>query len=102
METDWFFFLVYLAPEINGPLYRDLAALGDMVISPPILRYLEDAERNPPKLVSLPPDAFGLRNESIELRTPEGWKRLLEIGAKEGCVAEGYEGELGRIGQFAR
>jgi hypothetical protein len=35
------------------------------------------------------------------LRTSEGWKKLLEIGAKAGCVVEGYDGQLGRIGQFA-
>jgi len=72
------------------------------VISPPILRYLEDAERNPPKLVSSPSDQFGPHTGHTELRTSEGWRRLLEIGAKEGCVAEGYGGELARIGQFAR
>ncbi|KAI5810381.1 hypothetical protein BZA77DRAFT_171499 [Pyronema omphalodes] len=89
---------LYVPGEYVNGLFHDLSHLGQSVVSPEILHYLEDAERHPPELESH--DAFAQRSDV--LRTSEGWKKLLEIGAKEGCVAEGYDGRLGRIGQFAR
>jgi hypothetical protein len=91
-------YLVYLPTEAIRPLFHDLSVLGEKVLSPQVLRYLEDAERHPPGLESQ--DASSRRGEV--LRTSEGWRRLQEMGAQEGCVAEGYEGRLGRIGQFSR
>jgi hypothetical protein len=79
-------------------LFRDLEALADTVISPQILRLLENAERHPPELETH--DTFA--NRSDELKTSEGWRRLQEFGIRNGMVAEGYDGRCGRIGQFAR
>jgi hypothetical protein len=79
-------------------LIRDLSILGEAVVSPAVLRLVEVSERNPPELVSH--DAFGQRIHA--LGTSGGRWKLLELGTREGCVAEGYDGNLGRIGQFAR
>lgn len=81
-----------------GPLFHDLTVLGQTVINPQVLRYLEDAERHPPEFISH--DASAQRSDTLQ--TSEGWRKLLELGAKEGCIAEGYDGPLGRMGQFAR
>ncbi|KAI5780107.1 hypothetical protein EDC01DRAFT_620871 [Geopyxis carbonaria] len=81
------------------PLVHDLTQLGEKVLSTPVLRHLEDAERHPPELESR--DAFSPELDET-VRTSEGWRKLVEMGTREGCVAEGYDGRLGRIGQFAR
>jgi hypothetical protein len=89
---------VYIPKKRAETLVEELTELGDTVVGPEILSYLEDAERNPPTLRSH--DAFAGRADV--LRTSEGWRRLSDIGAKEGCVADGYDGEYGRIGPFAK
>jgi len=89
---------LYVLPSQHPSLYSDLERLGDLVLSRPILNWLEDAERNPPYVLSH--DAFAHRRDT--LHTSEGWRKLSDLGAKEGCVAEAYDGKQGRIGQFAR
>lgn len=80
------------------PLHKELDSLASTALSPKVLTWLRDAETNPPTLESH--DAFANRNEN--LRTSVGWRKLSELGAHEGIVAEGYEGRYGRIGQFAK
>lgn len=89
--------LVYLPQTIKQPLYRDLSILAEKALSPQVLRYLEDAERHPPEVESH--NAFARPSET--LRTSEGWRKLADMGAWEGCVAEAYNGQ-GRMSQFAR
>jgi hypothetical protein len=90
--------IVYLPPVLLKPLNRDLDSLASAALSPQVLHWLEDAEGHPPSLESH--DAFA--NRSDTLRTSEGWRRLAELGAHQGVVAEGYEGRYGRMGQFAK
>lgn len=89
---------MYLPPILLKPLHHDLDALASAALSPQVLRWLEDAEAHPPTLESH--DAFAKRSDS--LRTSEGWRKLSELGAHQGIVAEGYEGRYGRLGQFAK
>ena len=98
--TGWVLFgvLVYLPPALLKPLHKELDSLAVAALSPQVLHWVEDAEAHPPTLESH--DAFA--NRSDNLRTSEGWRRLAELGAHQGLVAEGYEGRYGRIGQFAK
>ncbi|KAH8152032.1 uncharacterized protein LAJ45_04026 [Morchella importuna] len=89
---------LYLSPVLLKPLHKELDSLASTALSPKVLTWLRDAETNPPTLESH--DAFANRNEN--LRTSVGWRKLSELGAHEGIVAEGYEGRYGRIGQFAK
>lgn len=90
--------LVYLPLALLKPLHKELDSLAVAALSPQVLHWVEDAEAHPPTLESH--DAFA--NRSDNLRTSEGWRRLAELGAHQGLVAEGYEGRYGRIGQFAK
>ncbi|RPB03075.1 hypothetical protein L873DRAFT_1731992 [Choiromyces venosus 120613-1] len=89
---------LYLPPALLKPLHKELGLLAVAALSPQVLHWVEDAEAHPPTLESH--DAFA--NRSDNLRTSEGWRRLAELGAHQGIVAEGYEGRYGRIGQFAK
>ncbi|KAL7267367.1 hypothetical protein RUND412_010051 [Rhizina undulata] len=89
---------LYTPIHLLKPLHKELDSLGSIVLSSRVLHWLEDAEAHPPTVKSH--DAFS--NPSGELKTSEGWRNLSEFGAREGMVAEGYEGRYGRMGQFAK
>lgn len=90
--------LVYVPEETLEGLRQDLNILATKSIGGPTLRWLEDAERYPPEIETH--NAWAQQRQD-QLRTSDGWKKLSDMGAGEGCVAEGYTGQ-GRISQFAR
>lgn len=89
-----------LPPETFLTIEPELAHLGELACGP-MLALADEAERNPPKLVSY--DPWGRRIDDIEV-TP-AWRELDRIAAVEGIVATGYErrfAELSRVVQFAK
>lgn len=89
-----------LPREVFEELERDLSRFGDRVLEEmePLAR---EAETNPP--VHVPFDPWGKRID--EIKVSGAWRRLHEIAAEEGIVAEGYDrrfGEFSRIYQFAK
>ncbi len=75
--------------------------MGDLAISENVFTYVADAEKNLPYLKTW--DTFGKRQD--KLVTSEGWRRLQEIGIKEGMVAIPYEkksGPYSRVHQFLK
>lgn len=79
----------------------DISAFGDLVLSKEVLNWVADGEKNIPYLKTW--DTFGKRKD--ELVTSEGWRRLQEIGIREGIVAIPYENKSGpysRVHQFIK
>jgi hypothetical protein len=73
----------------------DLRCFGINVLSTEVKNWTAEAERNPPFLQSF--DSWGKRQN--KLVTSEGWKRLQDMGIKEGIVAIPYEKEWGQWGR---
>ena len=59
------------------------------MLSPRIISYIADAERNVPYLRPL--NTFGAENKTTSLATSEGWRALQDVGYREGVVVTGYE-----------
>lgn len=92
---------VYLPSEVSKITDPELANFGDKVISPQVLTWTGDAERNIPYLRTW--DSLGKRKD--ELVTSEGWRNLQELGISQGIVAIAYEnrhGSFSRVHQFLK
>lgn len=92
---------LFTPPEIRESIKRDMSSFGDKVISPRVLSWVLDAERNTPYVKTF--DSWGRRRD--ELITSEGWRQLQALGIAEGMVAIPYEnpyGEYSRVYQFAK
>jgi hypothetical protein len=72
--------IVYLPSNIQSSVFPDLSRFGAVVLSKKVLRWVADAEKNPPFLRSW--DTWGKRTD--ELVTSEGWRNLQELGIAEG------------------
>jgi len=93
--------IVYLPLKVSQSVDTELAKFGDRVISPQVLTWTGDAERNIPYLRTW--DSFGKRKD--ELVTSEGWRNLQDLGIREGIVAIPYEnrhGSFSRVHQFLK
>lgn len=89
-----------LPQKILEEVNKDFHRFGERLISD-LLAFSDDAEANPPKLVSH--DPWGRRID--EIVTSNGWKELDKVSAEEGIVATGYERKFGhysRLIQFAK
>ncbi|KAB8342963.1 hypothetical protein FH972_022558 [Carpinus fangiana] len=74
---------------------------GTLVLSAQVLRWLANAEAQPPTLGLR--DSFG--SPRYELTTSEGWRALQNLGLREGIVAIAYEKHHGihsRMAQFLK
>ncbi|KAG9242254.1 very-long-chain acyl-CoA dehydrogenase [Calycina marina] len=94
---------LFLPIESRHVIAKDLERFGDEVMSPKVMDWVTDAERNVPYLKGSGRDAFGQRTD--ELVTSQGWKNLQRMGLKEGIVAIAHENEFAeysRMVQFAK
>ncbi|PNP76157.1 hypothetical protein FNYG_10446 [Fusarium nygamai] len=92
---------LFLPKEILDDVSPDLASFGAKVLSPQVLGWVLDAERNTPYVKTL--DSWGRRRD--ELITSEGWRNLQAFGIAEGIVAIPYENqyaEYSRVYHFAK
>lgn len=74
--------LVFLPRRIIKTTAEDISRFGDEVISKKVLDWVTDAERNTPYVKGSGRNSFGQRTD--ELVTTEGWRKLQELGLKEG------------------
>ncbi|KAF3018176.1 hypothetical protein E8E14_011138 [Neopestalotiopsis sp. 37M] len=84
------------APEIEQ--------LCDETLSPQVLEWVTDAEKNQPYISGGGKNAFG-RPVDTRLVVTEGWKKLQDRGFENGFSAQGYESGLGqytRVIQYMR
>ncbi len=89
-----------LPVDVLSEVESDFKKFGQRLVTD-ILAFSNDAETNPPYLVSH--DPWGRRVD--EIITSNGWKQLDKVSAEEGIVAIGYErkyGEYSRLIQFAK
>lgn len=92
---------LYLPSQINTEITPELERFGDLALSPQVLTYIADAERNLPYLHTY--STFGQRQDI--LICSEGWRELQNLTIKEGIVAIPYEsahGEFSRVHQFVK
>ncbi|KAI8680489.1 hypothetical protein NCS57_00330100 [Fusarium keratoplasticum] len=92
---------LFLPKEVLDSVAPDLASFGAKVLSPQVLSWVLDAERNTPYVKAL--DSWGRRRD--ELITTEGWRNLQALGIAEGMVAIPYENqyaEYSRVYHFAK
>lgn len=80
---------LHLPTPTPSPIHQDLLRFSKLMLSPRIINYIADAERNVPYLRPL--GTFGAENRTTSLATSEGWRALQDIGYKEGVVVTGYE-----------
>ncbi|KAF8420528.1 hypothetical protein EV426DRAFT_612629 [Tirmania nivea] len=109
----------YLPSQLSESrdFHQDLFRLAQFSTSEKVAKWIEDAERNLPRLESENPSkeeildvwgrkkGAGLDKNGRFLKTSEGWRKLGEWGAREGVVGIGYEGDFGpysRNVQFAK
>ncbi|KAE8377945.1 acyl-CoA dehydrogenase/oxidase [Aspergillus bertholletiae] len=92
---------LFLPDSVRASIAPDLSRFGEKVISPEVLHWVLDAERNLPYVKTF--DTWGRRRD--ELVTSEGWKSLQALGIAEGMVAIPYENpyhEYSRVYHFAK
>lgn len=92
---------LFLPGKVLDSISSDLASFGAKVLSPQVLGWVLDAERNTPYVKTL--DSWGRRRD--ELICTEGWRNLQNFGIAEGMVAIPYENEyaeFSRIYHFAK
>ncbi|PKY04954.1 putative acyl-CoA dehydrogenase [Aspergillus campestris IBT 28561] len=83
----------YLPSAKLEQIEPQLKQLGAEAVSPQILEWSADAERNQPYVKGH--NVWGQRYDYDRLVTSEGWKQLGKWGAKHGVVALGYEPTYG-------
>jgi len=92
---------LFLPSRICESIKPDMSSFGDKVISPQVLNWVLDAERNTPYVKTF--DSWGRRRD--ELITTEGWRELQALGISEGMVSIPYENpyaEYSRVYHFAK
>ena len=92
---------LFLPSSVRESITPELSTFGEKVLSPEVLHWVADAEKNPPYLRTW--DTWGKRRD--ELITSEGWRNLQDLGIKEGMVSIGYENqhsEYSRVHYFAK
>ncbi|OCK85018.1 hypothetical protein K432DRAFT_378069 [Lepidopterella palustris CBS 459.81] len=94
-------FSFYIPPPLQTDLTPDLSRFGDLVLAPTTLAQTASAELHPPYLRAF--DTWG--RPSNTLVTSEGWRKLQDLGIREGIVAIAYENQYGaysRLYQFLK
>lgn len=92
---------LFLPKDVRKDIATELSEFGSKVLSPQVLSWVLDAERNTPNVKQF--DSWGRRRD--ELVTSEGWRNLQDLGIAEGMVAIPYEnlhGEYSRVYHFAK
>ena len=92
---------LFLPDQIRESIKLDMSSFGDKVLSPQVLSWVLDAERNTPYVKTF--DSWGRRRD--ELITTEGWRQLQALGISEGMVSIPYENpyaEYSRVYHFAK
>ncbi|KAL7904911.1 acyl-CoA dehydrogenase/oxidase [Trichoderma velutinum] len=92
---------LFLPKNVFESIAPDLDQFGAKVLSPKVLGWVLDAERNAPYVKTF--DSWGRRRD--ELITTEGWRNLQALGQAEGMVAIPYENnysEYSRVYHFAK
>ncbi|EOD45786.1 putative acyl- dehydrogenase protein [Neofusicoccum parvum UCRNP2] len=92
---------LFLPKDVCDSIAPDLSTFGAKVLSPQVLNWVLDAERNLPYVKTF--DSWGRRRD--ELITTEGWRKLQALGIAEGMAAIPYEnlhGEFSRVHHFAK
>lgn len=92
---------LFLPSQIRENIAPELSDFGAKVLSPQVLAWVLDAERNTPYVKQF--DSWGRRRD--ELITTEGWRNLQALGIAEGMAAIPYENrnaEYSRVHQFAK
>lgn len=82
----------------------EIEQLCDETLSPQVLEWVTDAEKNQPYISGGGKNAFG-RPVDTKLVVTEGWKKLQDRGFENGFSAQGYESGLGqytRVIQYMR
>ena len=74
----------YLGPDIEKDVLPRLIRFGDEAVSDTVHTWIANAEKEEPYVKQY--DAWGRRYPYDKLVTAEGWKRLGEWGANNGCV----------------
>lgn len=88
LTSDWCFQRViswYLGPDIEKDILPRLTTFGDEAVSDAVHTWIANAEKEQPYVKQY--DVWGQRYPYDKLITAEGWKRLGEWGASNGCVA---------------
>ncbi|KAL6885688.1 acyl-CoA dehydrogenase/oxidase [Trichoderma evansii] len=92
---------LFVPGNILERITPDLDEFGNKVLSPRVLGWVLDAERNTPYVKTF--DSWGRRRD--DLITTEGWRNLQALGQAEGMVAIPYENhyaEYSRVYHFAK
>ncbi|KAK6367491.1 hypothetical protein LTR64_007467 [Lithohypha guttulata] len=92
---------LFLPQQVRNVIAPDMSNFGAKVLSPQVLSWVSDAERNLPYVKQF--DSWGRRRD--ELFTSEGWRNLQALGIAEGMVAIPYENqfrEYSRVYHFAK
>ncbi|KAF4554115.1 Hypothetical protein D9617_5g069910 [Elsinoe fawcettii] len=92
---------LFLPTQVRQQIHLELQTFGDRVLSPQVLSWVLDAERNLPYVKHF--DTWGRRRD--ELITSQGWQNLQALGIAEGMVAIPYENrnaEYSRVHHFAK
>ncbi|KAJ9612532.1 hypothetical protein H2200_004129 [Cladophialophora chaetospira] len=92
---------LFVPNDVYDDIAPGLSTFGNKVLSPQVLSWVADAERNTPYVKSF--DSWGRRRD--ELITSEGWRNLQALGIAEGMVAIPYENrhaEYSRVHYFAK
>lgn len=91
----------HLGPSLLSTLSDEFTALAEEAISPKVLGYFDDTNRNLPSVVHW--DGWGRRKD--ELVTAEGWKQLKGFWARSGLMEDIHSrkyGEKSRIVGFTK
>lgn len=83
------FLIVFVPRDVLNEANPQLTSLGEKVVSPQILEWVAEAERNLPYIERQ--DLWG--HTKNKLITSEGWKNLKEFGVREGSLSVFYDGK---------
>ena len=95
---------LHLPTPTPAAVAADLARFSALVLTPRVIAYIANAERDQPYLRPL--TTFGEENRKTSLVTSEGWRALQDLGIREGVATIGYDDGGGewnpRVYQFLK
>ncbi|KAI0396842.1 very-long-chain acyl-CoA dehydrogenase [Xylariaceae sp. FL0594] len=83
-------FRLFVPGDIAQRVETEITQFADEVLSPQILDWVTDAEKNQPYVAGSSRNAFG-QSVSTKLVMAEGWRELSKFSIEKGLVAQGYE-----------
>ncbi|KAK9782775.1 hypothetical protein AB5N19_09358 [Seiridium cardinale] len=95
---------LFVPQDILRSVTAEIDQLCDEALSPQVLDWVVDAERNQPYISGSGKNAFG-QPVSTKLVVTEGWRKLQERGFEKGLSAQGYKPTLAqytRVIQYMR